>query len=485
MQSPTSRAARTVLALLLAVLAVVVTSPGATAAPDAPERPAAGLPKTLVVGTEGVYPPFSYKSKGKLTGFDVEYMRALGKQLGVRIQFREVEWDSMFAALSSKRIDMVANQVSSNPERKALYDLSSPYVTTTGVVVVRDDEQDIKKASDLRGKRSAQNITSNWAQVAKKNGARIVGVDGMDKAIQQLRNGQVDAMVNDKLAVNNALKTLGDNAGVKVVSETSDRTDSVLAARKGSGWMPQIDKGIAELKRNGTQQRLYDKYFSTGTTAPTNWSLAKEQAWPMAVAMVKVNIPLTIVCFVIGLVLALGIALARMSSSVLLSAPARLFISFFRGIPIYVLLLLIYFGLPDFGLKLPSLIAAGIGLVLNLAAYAAEVIRSAIQSIPEGQWEAARTVGLDRRTTLRRIVIPQAARTAVPPLSNLAIDLLKSTSLVAAVTAVDMFRTAQIAAAPTFKFFGLYLLAALYFWVMVMIMTFVQSRLEKRVSRFV
>ncbi|RYG78430.1 transporter substrate-binding domain-containing protein [Yimella sp. RIT 621] len=482
MRSITSRTVAA-LAAVLVVLATLLGSGGTAAAAPAPTS-VQELPKLLRVGTEGVYPPFSYHQGNKLTGYDVEFMEALGRKAGVRIQFVEVPWDSMFAALSSGRIDVVANQVTKNPEREGLYDLSTPYIETTGVVVVAEDDDSVKKLSDIKGKRAGQNLTSNWAQTAKANGAQVVGVDSMDKAIQNLRQGSVDVVVNDKLAVRNFLATT-DNPGVKIVAETDDKSESVLAARKNSGYMPALNKGINELKADGTSQRLYDKYFNPKAEPITDWKMIRENAWPMAWAAIKVTIPLTIISFVIGLIIALGVAIARMSTNPLAFLPARLFISIFRGIPVLVLLLLIYFGLPQFGWKLAPFTAAVVGFSLNVAGYGAEIIRAAIQSVPRGQWEAARTIGMDHRTTLRRVIIPQAARTAVPPLSNTLIDLVKSTSLASAILVVELLRQAQIAAAPTFKFFTLYSLAALYYWLISVVLSFFQARIEKRVSRFV
>lgn len=482
MRSITSRTVAA-LAAVLVVLATLLGSGGTAAAAPAPTS-VQELPKVLRVGTEGVYPPFSYHQGNKLTGYDVEFMEALGRKAGVRIQFVEVPWDSMFAALSSGRIDVVANQVTKNPEREGLYDLSTPYIETTGVVVVAEDDDSVKKLSDIKGKRAGQNLTSNWAETAKANGAQVVGVDSMDKAIQNLRQGSVDVVVNDKLAVRNFLATT-DNPGVKIVAETDDKSESVLAARKNSGYVPALNKGINELKADGTSQRLYDKYFNPQAEPITDWKMIRENAWPMAWAAIKVTIPLTIISFVIGLIIALGVAIARMSTNPLAFLPARLFISIFRGIPVLVLLLLIYFGLPQFGWKLAPFTAAVIGFSLNVAGYGAEIIRAAIQSVPRGQWEAARTIGMDHRTTLRRVIIPQAARTAVPPLSNTLIDLVKSTSLASAILVVELLRQAQIAAAPTFKFFTLYSLAALYYWLISVVLSFFQARIEKRVSRFV
>lgn len=216
-----------------------------------------------------------------------------------------------------------------------------------------------------------------------------------------------------------------------------------------------------------------------------SWEAIQGAAGPMAIAMIKVTIPLTAICFVVGLALALIVALARMSSRKYFSIPARVFISAVRGTPLLVQLFLIFYGLPQFGVNLDPYIAAVIAFSVNVAGYAAEVIRASILSVPRGQWEAAETVGMGYTTTLKRIVLPQAARTAVPPLSNTLLSLLKDTSLASVVLVSEMFRKAQEAAGVNYQFFTLYALAAAYYWVVCFVLSLVQDRLEVRLDRYV
>ncbi len=468
------------IALLTLVISVVAGGLGA-----GPAGAATGVPDPLRVGTEGVYPPFSTQQGGELTGFDIEVMNAIGERLGVKVEYVETPWDSMFAALESNRFDLIANQVTKNPQREQLYTLSDPYVTTTGVLVVAEaNPENINALADLRGKRAAENLTSNWAEVARANGAEIVGVDAMNDAIEALRQGRVDAMVNDELAVRNYIATTS-NPGITVVAKTDDTSESVFAARKDSAWMPQVNDAIKALQDDGTIQRIYDKYF-TAEKKPTTWQeVVADNWWPMLVKAITVTLPLTALSFALGLVLALAVALARMSTIPVLSGLARLYISIIRGTPLLVQLFLIFYALPQIGIKLDPFPAAVIALSLNVAGYAAEVIRAAISSIDKGQWEAAQTIGMNRATALRRIILPQAARTAVPPLSNTLISLVKDTSLTAVILVVELFRQAQIAAAPTFQFFAMYGLAALYYWLICLALSFAQSRAETRLNRFV
>ncbi|OBA92857.1 amino acid ABC transporter permease [Mycolicibacterium fortuitum] len=210
-----------------------------------------------------------------------------------------------------------------------------------------------------------------------------------------------------------------------------------------------------------------------------------DNLWPLAKAALTMTIPLTIISFTIGLVIALAVALARLSSNVVLSNLARFYISIIRGTPLLVQLFIVFFALPEFGVKIDPFPAAVIAFSLNVGGYAAEIIRSAIQSIPKGQWEAAETIGLNYTGTLRRIILPQAARVAVPPLSNTLISLVKDTSLASTILVTELLRQAQIIAAPTFEFFALYGTAAIYYWVICLVLSFGQSRLERRLERHV
>ena len=142
-----------------------------------------------------------------------------------------------------------------------------------------------------------------------------------------------------------------------------------------------------------------------------------------------VTIPLTIISFVLGLAIALAVALVRLSSNVVLSNVARFYISIIRGTPLLVQLFIVFFALPEFGMCFDPFPAAVIAFSLNVGGYAAEIIRSAILCVPKGQWEAAETIGLNYAGALRRIILPQATRVAVPPLSNTLISLVKDTSL--------------------------------------------------------
>lgn len=216
-----------------------------------------------------------------------------------------------------------------------------------------------------------------------------------------------------------------------------------------------------------------------------DWDLVRSSAWPLLQGLVLGTIPLTALSFAFGLAIAVVVALMRLSPVALVSGAARVYVSAIRGTPLLVQLFIVFYALPALGLTIPSWPAAIIAFSLNVGGYAAEVVRSAVLSVPRGQWEAAATVGMDYSTALRRVVFPQAARLAVPPLSNTLISLVKDTSLASVVLVTEMFRVAQQIAAPTYRFFELYGLAAVYYWVVCVLLSALQDRLEVRLNRYV
>lgn len=478
--------------LLLAALLLTACGSSATNG-DNPVK-AAGV---LRVGTEGVYSPFSYHepTTGQLVGYDVDVARAVADKLGVKVEFVETPWDSIFAALEANRFDVVANEVTITSERQQKYDLSEPYSVGEGVIVTRANDNSIRSLADLKGKVAAENATSNWSELARKSGARVEAVEGFTQAIKLLNQSRVDVVVNDSIAVYAYLAETGDTS-IKIAGNVGEKSEQGFAARKNSGLLPGLNKALDELRADGTLADISQKYLKANATgapaasekpaAPrSTWQIILDNLWPLAKAAITKTIPLTVISFAIGLVIALAVALARLSSNLLVHNVARFYISVIRGTPLLVQLFIVFYALPELGVKIDPFPAAVIAFSLNVGGYAAEIIRSAIQSIPKGQWEAAETIGMNYTTSLRRIVLPQATRVAVPPLSNTLISLVKDTSLASTILVTELLRQAQIVAAPTFEFFALYGTAAVYYWVICLVLSFGQSRIERRLERYV
>ncbi|WP_354236576.1 amino acid ABC transporter permease [Arthrobacter sp. UYEF3] len=216
-----------------------------------------------------------------------------------------------------------------------------------------------------------------------------------------------------------------------------------------------------------------------------NWELVWSSLGPILMGAVTGTIPVALASFGLGLVLALLVALMRLSRNPFLSALARIYISVIRGTPLLVQLFVIFYGLPSVGITISPWPSAIIAFSLNVGGYAAEVIRAAILSVPKGQWEAGHTIGMSRRQSLVRIILPQAARVSVPPLSNTFISLVKDTSLASLILVTELFRQAQQVAAFSQEFMLLYLEAAVIYWIICLVLASGQSVLEKRLDRYV
>jgi L-cystine transport system substrate-binding protein len=216
----------------------------------------------LKIGTEGTYAPFTFHDPdGKLVGFDVEIGEAVANKLGVKAEFLEGKWDGLIAGLDAKRYDVVVNQVGITDQRKQKYDFSEPYIASKAVLIVRADDDSIKGFADLKGKKSAQSLTSNFGKLAEASGAELVGTDGFDQSIQLVLTGRADATINDSLSFLDFKKHKPD-ANVKISAEQADADYSGIIFRKGDADLKAaIDKALADIKADGTYQKIADKYF--------------------------------------------------------------------------------------------------------------------------------------------------------------------------------------------------------------------------------
>jgi len=213
-------------------------------------------------------------------------------------------------------------------------------------------------------------------------------------------------------------------------------------------------------------------------------NLMLDSLGPLLWAALLFTAPLTLLSFAFGLVVGLATALARLFGSRPLRSIARFYVWVFRGTPLLVQLFLIFYGLPSVGIVLDAFVAALIGFTLNVGAYTSEILRAVISSVPKGQWEAAYSIGMTWSQSMRRTILPQAARVAVPPLSNTFISLVKDTSLAAAITVPELFQAAQRIVATTYEPLILYVEAALIYLLLSSVLSALQVRVEERFGRY-
>lgn len=224
----------------------------------------------IKIGTEGTYAPFSFHDKSNaLTGFDVEIGRAIAQKLGVKAQFVEGKWDGLIAGLDAKRYDAVINQVGITDARRAKYAFSDPYIASAAALIVRNENTSIKSFADLKGKKSANTLTSNFGKLAQSHGAEVVAVQGFNEAIELLVSRRVEATVNDNLSFLDFKKQRPD-APVKIVAldKTAEFSVSGVLLRKGDDQLvAAVNKALADIKADGTYKSISEKYFGVDVSA--------------------------------------------------------------------------------------------------------------------------------------------------------------------------------------------------------------------------
>ncbi|SSY70144.1 transporter substrate-binding domain-containing protein [Alysiella crassa] len=221
--------------------------------------------ETLLVGTMGTYPPFTYHEKdGKLTGYDVEVTRAVAAKLGVQVEFKETPWDAMMAGLKAGRFDLVANQVAlTSPERQAMFDKAEPYSWSGKMIVARADHAPIAKLEDIKGMKTTVMFGSNYDEVATKMGADLVHTDTMSQGLMNVQQKRADITLNDELSLLDYLKKNPDS-GLKYVWRTpaEEKLGAGLVMNKGNEEaLAKISSVMQELKADGTLKKLGEQFF--------------------------------------------------------------------------------------------------------------------------------------------------------------------------------------------------------------------------------
>ena len=477
------------IAFAAAALFLGLISP-ATAQPGGDPVRARGV---LRVGMEGTYPPFNYEdANGQLTGFEVDLAKALAARLGVRLELQPAPFAGLLASLDSGRNDVIINQVTITPDRRKKYDFSTPYsISGIQMIVRRGEANRFRSPVDLVGHPVGVGLGTSYEAWLRANvpGAIVKTYDDDPTKYQDLRLGRIDAVLNDRLTAIDMMRRTG---GVFVAGGPSfARQEMGIAVRKGQpALLADLDHALAAMRADGELARISNKWFGADVTPPaaSRADAGPGLIWrsaPFLLTGALYTVGLSLASMAIGLAIGLGLALMRISGLPALSIPARVYISAFRGTPLLVQLFLIYYGLPQFGVRLEPIPSALIGFSLNIAAYTAEILRGAITAVDRGQWEAAAVIGMTPAQSMRRVILPQAARTALPPLGNSFISLVKDTSLAATIQVPELFRQAQLITARTFEVFAMYLSAAALYWALSALLAQAQGLAEARASRHV
>ena len=220
----------------------------------------------IVIAMEGTWAPWTYHDENdELVGYDVEVGKAIAKKLGVTATFVEGEWDGLLAGLDAGRYDIMVNGVGITPERQEKYDFTTPYAYNRTAVIVRGDYDEISSMEDLKGKKTANTISSTYAEQAEAYGATVTGVDDLNQTIELLLAGRIDATLNAEVVFADYQKAHPE-ANIKIAAYSDDVERVAIPVRKSADTatlLAAINQALAELDADGTLSALSVKYFGT------------------------------------------------------------------------------------------------------------------------------------------------------------------------------------------------------------------------------
>jgi His/Glu/Gln/Arg/opine family amino acid ABC transporter permease subunit len=460
----------------------------------------------LIIGTDATYPPFELKVGDRFEGFDIDLGNEIGRELGVRAEWQNINWDGIFGALKAGRVDLVISDVVITDARKKELAFSQPYFLSGQTIVRRKGDERIRSAKDLPGKLvTVQQETTGQYAVERLglSGDRIRKFETMQDALLEVRNGRGDAAVGDLPALREMIRKgypelevtggvfVHENYGVvlrrgepELLAAVNQALDRIIAdgryAKIYGRWIreampPDVPARLAQIRSQGTPVSA----GATGSALTIRWGLLRE-ALPLLLRGALLTLNLTGLTLLFGVPAGLLIALIRLSRFPLLVLLATIYVEVIRGTPLLMQIFVIYFVLPAVGVSLPPFAAGVLALSINAAAYISEIFRAGIQSIDRGQTEAAHALGMDYVGTMAWVILPQTVQRVLPPLTNETVALLKDSSLVSIMALDELMRVGRGLASSTGSPVTILTAVALLYLAMTLPLTYVVRLLERR-----
>jgi polar amino acid transport system substrate-binding protein len=428
----------------------------------------------------------------KLTGFEAQLAQALAKQMGRKAVFVQNQWDGLVPGLKAGHYDLVMNGLEITEDRKHEIAFSDPYYLTYEQLTVRRESRDMGKLEDLKGL-AVGTLKFSLAQrmLEALGGVDVKSYDDEVNIYADLEHARTEAVLLDAPI---ALYYAGPNPALKAVGEPIGRMAYGIGLRQEDKvLLAEVDAGLGELAKKGILRKVLEDWalwnplmaeaFHDPSPSPPSHpqyeaflkSSTRNSGWKERLGQYARFLPLlgrgaamtlliSLASMLLAVGLGLGLTLGRLYGPGILRAACLAWVELVRGTPLLIQLYLIYYGLPNLGLKLPAGVAAVLGLGLNYAAYESENYRAGILSIPGQQTEAALSLGMSRFQAFRHVVLPQALRFTLLPATNDFISLLKDSSLVSVITLVELTKEYGELASTTYDYLGLGLVtAALYF----------------------
>jgi len=450
------------------------------------------------------------RNPATIIGFEVDLANALAARMGRTARFVQNQWDGLVPGLERGEYQVVINGLEITPERAERIHFSTPYFYSTLTMTSRLDDLRIQRAEDLRGRTvGVLKVTFAEKYVRNLGGVTVRSYDSQVQPYIDLDLGRVDAVVMDTpIALYYAT-----GPRVRNLELASARMSFGIGIRKSDDeLLQQINAALDSLRRDGTLRKIYTDWgiYNAATAQTfgdrdpvTNDNAVRyrdyldairtertfrerlAQYWqylPLLLLGALVTLEISAASMAVAISLGLFLAVLRVFGPRSLSWLVIGFIEIIRGTPLLIQLFIIFYGLPSLGIRFSPFWAAVVGLGMNYAAYEAENYRAGIQSIPRGQLDAALALGLTRIQTIRKIILPQAVRLVIPPVTNDFIALLKDSSLVSVITMVELTKMYGQLAATNYDYIGIGLLTAAIYFVLGLPIARLSRLLETRLA---
>ena len=452
------------------------------------------IPKVLKMGTSADYKPFEFHDTSggddKIVGFDVDIARRLSEDLGFKLEIVDMDFNGLIPALQSQRVNFVMAGMTPTPERKRNIDFSQIYYEARNTIIAKQGKN-LTTIASLYGKTVGAQLGSTQEEAVKtmnqeaakqkKPAINLVTRNRVSELIQEIKANRIDAAIVEDTVAQGYIGVYPD---LQFSVIENNEGGYAIAFPQGSNLVAPFNKVLATMKKDGTLERLAKKWFEDqGKPAGIGFQQILPSI-PFILGGIWVTLAFTVVSAILGFIWAVVLALMKISEFKPFRWLANAYTSVFRGTPLILQIALVYFATPQLiGYDIPAFQAGVIAFALNSGAYVSETLRAGILAVDKGQREAALSLGVPYQLMMKDIILPQALKNILPALANEGINLLKDSALVSTIGAADLLRRATVVGAEKYLYFEPLLIAAIVYYVMVMLLTLGTSVLEKRLQR--
>ncbi|HHO5421162.1 TPA: ABC transporter permease subunit [Staphylococcus aureus] len=440
----------------------------------------------LRVGLSADYAPMEFEhtvnGKTEYAGVDIDLAKKFAKDNNLKLKIVNMSFDSLLGALKTGKIDIIISGMTSTPERKKQVDFSDSYMMTKNIMLVKKDKvNEYKDIKDFNNKKVGAQKGTEQEKIAQTEieNASITSLSRLPDVILALKSGKVEGAVVEKPVAEAYLKQ-NPKLGISNVKFNEEEKDTVIAVPKDSPkLLSQINKTIKEVKDKG----LIDKYMTNAANAMNDDSGFISKYGSFFLKGIKITILISLIGVALGSILGAFVALMKLSKIKIISWIASIYIEILRGTPMLVQVFIVFFGITAaLGLDISALVCGTIALVINSSAYIAEIIRAGINAVDKGQMEAARSLGLNYRQTMKSVIMPQAIKNILPALGNEFVTLIKESSIVSTIGVGEIMFNAQVVQGISFDPFTPLLVAAALYFVLTFVLTRIMNMIEGRLN---